>query len=68
MWRLLDRLPADADICSVLCARFDVRLSYGVHLEAWNRGFELSRDLVQRLGQLGLRVGFDIYAHGENEG
>jgi hypothetical protein len=65
--RLLDRLPANPDIWSQLCARFDAKLNYGIHLEAWNRGFELSRDLVQRFGQLGLRVGFDIYAHGDGD-
>ena len=64
---LLNRLPNDVETWSQLTAKFDVKLCYGIHLETWNRGFELSPAIVTTLGRLGVRIGFDIYAHGNDD-
>jgi hypothetical protein len=63
--RLLDRLPADPVCWAELGSRFRVEVSYGISLEAWNRGFTLSAATVARLAALGAEVGFDIYGAGD---
>src|SRR5690606_28285796 len=38
---LLRRLPANPVVWSELRARYQVRISIGIHFDAWNRGFAL---------------------------
>jgi hypothetical protein len=63
--RLLDRLPADPACWAELRSRFRVSVCYGISLEAWNRGFDLSGATIGRLAVLGVEVGFDIYGAGD---
>ncbi len=67
---LLAPLPRDAALWADLSSRFEIRVSLGLFLEEWNRGFELPADLVRRIGELGASVGCDIYApdDGEDDG
>jgi hypothetical protein len=46
-----------------LRARFKVRLLFGIFIDRWNRGFELTSQAISRIGALGCEVGFDIYAN-----
>ena len=62
---LLDALPSDPDVWAALRGRFAVRLTFGLHLDAFNRGFDLPPELVGRIASIGAIVGFDIYCDGE---
>ena len=65
---LLDRLPSDPNVWEALRGRYSVALGFGLFQEAWNRGFDLSPGIVQRVAELGLGLGFDIYADGDEDG
>jgi hypothetical protein len=65
--RLLDRVTGDLAVWRDLKRRFRVDLFCGLFLEDWNRGFSLSPDLMRRLADRGLEVGFDIYGYWPEE-
>ena len=65
--QLLDRLPDDPAVWEQLATRYTVRVGFGIFVGAWSRGFELSPSSLRQLAVLGVPVGFDIYADGENE-
>ena len=65
---LLDRLPSDPSVWDALRARHSVALGFGLFQEAWNRGFDLSPGVIHRVAALGLGLGFDIYADGDEDG
>jgi hypothetical protein len=60
---LLARLPSDSSVWADLRARFKVRLLFGIFIDHWNRGFELTPQAISRIGTLGCEVGFDVYAN-----
>ncbi len=60
--RLLAVLPADPAILARLRERHHVALHFELHLFTWNRGFDLTPAIVQRLARLGLGLCFDIHA------
>ncbi|RLE21769.1 MAG: hypothetical protein DRJ65_15365 [Acidobacteria bacterium] len=64
--RLLDQLPSDPKLWSQLSESHGVQLRYGLHMDEWNRGFDLSAQTVARISLLRASIGFDIYAHGPN--
>jgi Domain of unknown function (DUF4279) len=64
---LLEKVSSDDSVWSALGHRFDVQMRYGIFLEAWNRGFGLSRDVVRRVAGLGASLEFDVYADLESE-
>jgi Domain of unknown function (DUF4279) len=66
--KLLDQLPGDAALWLRLASEYDVRLSYGLFLDLWNRGISLPGDLVARIARLHVLVEFDIYAPESGEG
>ena len=65
---LLDQLPSDPNVWEAPRGRYSVALGFGLFQEAWNRGFDLSPGIVQRVAELGLGLGFDIYADGDEDG
>jgi hypothetical protein len=65
---LLDRLPADPPLWAMLRARFDVRLGFGLFQGAWNRGFDLSPEVLKRVVDVGLGLDFDIYVSKTEDG
>ncbi len=64
--KLLMRLPADPAVWKKLAARYEVRVYFGIHMDAWNRGFDLSPETIERMGVFGATVGFDIYANADD--
>jgi hypothetical protein len=62
---LLGRLPNDATIWRRLAAQHTIRLTFGIFFGTWNRTFELSPTSMRRLADLGVPVGFSIYADGD---
>jgi len=63
---LLDRVSASAEAWQQARADAQARIFVGLTLDTFNRGFELSTDLMRRLADFGLRLGFDIYAGDAN--
>ncbi len=61
---LLDRVSASAEAWRNVLADANARVLVGLSLDAFNRGFTLTPDLLRRLADLGLRLDFDIYAAG----
>ncbi len=61
------RLPADPPVWEQLAEHHDVRVYYGLHLDAWNRGFDLSPATVHQLEVLRAAIGFDIYADTDDD-
>lgn len=66
--QLLGRLPNDPGVWRQLNAKYTVRVTFGIFVGAWNRGFELSPASVRQLAALGVPVGFDIYADRDEVG
>ena len=62
---LLGRIAVERAAWDSIVARYRVQISFGVFLNSWNRGFELSVRSMERLSALGVPVGFDIYADAE---
>lgn len=58
---LLDLVTSDLDVWRKMTARYSADLFCGVFLDADNRGFDLPAQLVLRLAERGLSIGFDIY-------
>jgi len=66
---LLAQLPRDPSIWVELNQRFAVHLGFGLFLDSWNRGFDLSPTVVERVASIGATLGFDIYSpSGEDDG
>jgi len=63
---LLEHLPDD-EAWADLGNRYDVRLSYMITVTEWNRGFDLSKELVARIAGLNVSLLFDIYAEDDDE-
>jgi hypothetical protein len=62
---LLAGLPSNRGVWTDLRARFKVRLLFGIFIDRWNRGFELTPKAIFCISALGCEVGFDIYANPE---
>src|SRR5438046_9667433 len=58
---LLAMLPSDPAVWDGLRQRFTVQLLFGLFLGAWNRGFDLSPAVLERVLKIGTPLGFDIY-------
>ena len=64
---LLAQLPESAQIWRELSERYTVQLRLALHMEGWNKGFTLTKQLTNRLAALGVDVEFDLYAYGEQD-
>jgi hypothetical protein len=65
--QLLMRLPTDRATWEAVRSHYEVRISVGIHINAWNRGFVLGPELLRSVAALGLELDFDIYANAEDE-
>jgi hypothetical protein len=66
--QLLDRVSADPQVWCALRARFTVRITFGIFVSQWNRGFELPPAAIKRLNETGAEIGVDIYANSGDDG
>jgi hypothetical protein len=64
---LLAKVSAEDSLWLEMRKRFDVQMRYGIFVEAWNRGFGLSREVIQRVARIHATLEFDIYANLEGE-
>ena len=64
---LLSKLPESAHVWQQLRERYTVQLRLALHVQGWNKGFGLPRQLTARLAVLGVDLEFDLYAYGEQD-
>lgn len=58
---LFDQLSDDLEVWRELTGRYQCDLFCGVWCKAWNRGVSLSPEVVARISERGLSIGFDVY-------
>ena len=63
--KLMMRLPNSPEVWAELRSAYRVQFRVGIHMEGWNRGFELNPDVIARVAATGIGMTFDIYAYGE---
>jgi len=61
---LLDRLPADLSVWTHLGLKYQLDVFCGLHISAWNRGFEIVPSVLRRLAERSLSLSVDIYCEG----
>lgn len=61
---LLDRLPSEQTVWDALAKQHRLDVYCGLHLDEWNRGAELSPELLRRLANQHLTLSLDIYFEG----
>ena len=60
---LLGSIPLDA--VPRLRERYEVQIRIALHMDGWNKGFQLSPDVLERLASLNVPVLFDVYSYAE---
>jgi hypothetical protein len=65
--KLLAQLPEEEAVWQKLSQLYEVQLRFAFHMTGWNRGFGLSAELVERVARLHAKIGFDIYAYGDDD-
>lgn len=58
---LLNKVTSELAIWENLISRFNVDIFCGLFFKDFNRGFELSPELMKYLAERGIKIGFDIY-------
>lgn len=64
---LLSKVTNDLAIWNSLAKEFNIDIFCGVFLEDWNRGFDLSPQVLKMLSERGITIRFDIYSYGREE-
>ncbi|MBH8572036.1 DUF4279 domain-containing protein [Nostocaceae cyanobacterium CENA369] len=64
---LLLRVPREPEIWRELSATYDVQVRIAIHMEGWNKGFNLTPHTVQCISKIGASIVFDIYAYSDEE-
>jgi len=59
---LLAKVSPDPATWAKLHSEYEIRVSVGIFIEAWNRGFELPARVLEALALRSLNLDFDIYA------
>lgn len=44
-----------------------MQVRIAIHMENWNKGFDLSAEIIQQIASLGAEMVFDIYAYVDEE-
>ncbi len=64
---ILSNLSTDAAAWKEISSKYDVQVRIAIHMENWNKGFDLSAETVQQIANLGAKMVFDIYAYVDDE-
>ena len=59
---LLNKLTDDLKVWHQIASQYKGNVFCGLFLDGWNRGFELSSELLEKLANRKLKIGFDIYS------
>jgi len=65
--KLLMMVPSDPEIWKQLHDKFEIQIRYGIHMSGWNKGFGLSRQIIEWIKILRADIEFDIYTYEEEE-
>ena len=60
-------LPAEPEVWRMVRQKYDAKISVGIHMSDWNRGFALSPIVIAKLAEMGLVIDFDVYAYNEDD-
>jgi hypothetical protein len=60
--RLLMRVQGDEETWAELGAGLRIELRFGIFFQGWNRGFDLSHEVLAQISAMAPTVGFDLYA------
>lgn len=66
--KLLLQLVVPSEVWARVVEEFRVRVSVGLHMSCWNRGFTLTPTVLAAMAQLGVELDFDIYAYLDEDG
>lgn len=64
---ILSKVSTDSRFWKELSSRYDVQVRIAIHMENWNKGFDLSAEIIQQIASLGAEMVFDIYAYVDEE-
>jgi hypothetical protein len=64
---LLDRIVVNNDVWKIAVDNAKARVFVGLSLDAGNRGFGFSPELLRRVADLGIQLDFDLYAEHPND-
>lgn len=59
---LLDWFTKDITIWKEIAGKYRGEIFCGIFLDGWNRGFDLSMELLRAISDRNLSIGFDIYS------
>lgn len=62
---LLNSFSVKTEIWEQLRKKYECRISIGIHIYGWNRGFTLSPKALTQVNNTGIELDFDIYADDE---
>lgn len=65
--RLLMLLAVEPEVWASVVAEHRVRISIGLHMSAWNRGFALSSRILGEVAKLGVELDFGIYVYYDDD-
>ncbi len=65
--KILSNVSTDSALWQALSSRYEVQLRIAIHMENWNKGFDLSAEMIQTIARLGAKMVFDIYAYVDDE-
>ena len=63
--KLLNNFSLSENIWEQLRNEYESRISVGIHMSGWNRGFALSPKVLALIKNTGIELDFDIYADDE---
>jgi Domain of unknown function (DUF4279) len=64
--QLLQHFPSAASFWEPLAHDYTMQIRIGIHMDSWNRGFELEPDVVRLAANTGAPINFDLYFDGED--
>jgi hypothetical protein len=63
--QLLQNFPSVSSFWEPLVHDYTVQIRIGIHMDLWNRGFEVEPEVVRLVGNIGAPINFDLYFDGE---
>ena len=65
---LLESLTSDLEVWKYLTSKYEAWIDVAGYMENWNRGFTLNTDIMKILSDRNLKIEFDIYFNGNEDG
>ncbi|MFA7444836.1 MAG: DUF4279 domain-containing protein [Flavobacteriaceae bacterium] len=65
---LLQSLTMDLEKWKILTSKYETWIDVAGYMENWNRGFTLKSEIMKMLSDRNLKIEFDIYYYGNEDG